>query len=399
MMNQKQLERYADVLLWGMKTARSGKFKKNDIVQIRYHLTAVRLAEILYAKLLEMGMNAILKAEPTSDMELSFYTISSDRQLKFNFPGDKVLYEHLNGSIFLHAPDSITHLSGVDSAKIGKTAVARKYLRDILTQREEQGAFGWTLCTFPTEEQAKHAGIPLKTYSDQIVKACFLNKKNPVEEWRHIYKQAVDLKKRLNRLKVKAFHVESENIDLEIVPGDMRKWIGISGHNIPSFELFLSPDMRGTRGVYYADQPSYRSGNYVEGVRLEFKKGAVVNIEAEAGKAFVTKQIAMDKGAKRLGEFSLTDKRFSRITKFMANTLFDENFGGKYGNCHVALGASYSDTFAGDPKKLTREKKEKLGFNDSALHWDLVNTENKRVTAHLSDGKKTCIYEGGKFTV
>jgi aminopeptidase len=83
----------------------------------------------------------------------------------------------------------------------------------------------------------------------------------------------------------------------------------------------------------------------------------------------------------------------------MANTLFDENHGGRHGNCHVALGASYSDTFDGDPSKLTKEKKKQLGFNDSALHWDLVNTEKKQVTAVLKTGEKKVIYEGGVFKV
>jgi aminopeptidase len=105
----------------------------------------------------------------------------------------------------------------------------------------------------------------------------------------------------------------------------------------------------------------------------------------------------MDKGASRVGEFSLTDKRFSRINKFMANTLFDENYGGMYGNCHLALGASYSDTYDGDPERLTEKMKSKLGFNNSALHWDLVNTEKKTVAAHLSNGKKPIIYENGMF--
>lgn len=105
----------------------------------------------------------------------------------------------------------------------------------------------------------------------------------------------------------------------------------------------------------------------------------------------------MDKGAAQIGEFSLTDIRFSKIDKFMADTLFDENYGGKFGNCHLAVGSSYSDTFAGDPKKLTKKIKQELGFNDSALHWDLVNTEDKVVAAVLNNGKKITIYEKGKF--
>ncbi|MDY0307147.1 MAG: aminopeptidase, partial [Desulfovibrionaceae bacterium] len=109
------------------------------------------------------------------------------------------------------------------------------------------------------------------------------------------------------------------------------------------------------------------------------------------------KQLTMDEGAGRLGEFSLTDRRHSRISAFMANTLFDENFGGEHGNCHVAVGASYADTFAGDQSTLDEEKKAALGFNDSALHWDLVNTESKTVTARLADGSSLVLYENGQF--
>ena len=123
-----------------------------------------------------------------------------------------------------------------------------------------------------------------------------------------------------------------------------------------------------------------------------------MKIKAEKGEDFTIKQLAMDAGAKKVGEFSLTDRRFSKIDKFMANTLFDENFGGKYGNSHLALGSSYSDTYRGNPAALTPERKKQLGFNDSAMHWDLVNTEEKIVTAHLVSGKKMVIYEKGEFT-
>ncbi len=198
-------------------------------------------------------------------------------------------------------------------------------------------------------------------------------------------------------MKVKFLHVESDNIDLEITPGEKRQWVGISGRNIPSFEIFVSPDWRGTRGKYHADQPSYRSGNRVAGVRLEFNKGKVIKVSAETGQEFVRKQLQMDKGADKVGEFSLTDRRFSRINRFMANTLFDENYGGKYGNCHIALGSSYSNTYTGDSKRLNQALKQKLGFNESALHWDLVNTEKKRVRAHLQTGETVTIYENGRF--
>ncbi len=109
------------------------------------------------------------------------------------------------------------------------------------------------------------------------------------------------------------------------------------------------------------------------------------------------KMLAMDKGACQVGEFSLTDRRFSKIGKFMADILFDENYGGKYGNSHIAVGSAYSDTYTGDVKKLTKALKEKLGFNNSSLHWDIINSEKKRVTATLNSGKIVTIYENGEF--
>ncbi len=397
MFTQKQLERYADVLWWGLTTAKKVPFKKNDIVLIRYNSAAVRLTEVLYAGLLSRGIHPVQRVSPSAAMEKDFYLRSSNRQLVFIPPGEKELMSRLNGSIYLHAPESITHLSEVAPQKIGQSAVAQKALRDILNRREARGSFSWTLCIYPTAELAGQAGISLEQYTRQVVKACFLGKSDPVSEWRRIYDNARSIKKWLNSMKVKFLHVESDTIDLEITPGEKRQWIGISGRNIPSFEIFISPDWRGTRGKYHADQPSYRSGNRVEGVRLEFSKGRVIKGSAKTGRKFLENQLQMDKGAAKLGEFSLTDKRFSRITQFMANTLFDENYGGKYGNCHIALGSSYSNTYSGDSKRLNRTLKQKLGFNESALHWDLVNTEKKRVTAHLQTGKAVTIYENGRF--
>jgi len=398
MFTDTQIERYAEVLLWGLKTARKGPLNRGEIFLVRYNLPAVRLAEILQARLLDMGMNPVLRADATPVMEQQFFDIANPRQLVFQPPGEKTFYQHLSGSIFLHAPEAITHLSHIDPNKIARAAIARKYIRDLLEKREEQALFSWTLCVFPTKALAKHAGLSQKNYTSQIIKSCFLNRRSPIDEWKRIFNNASEIKAWLNRMQVRHYHVESQHMDLEITPGESRKWIGISGHNIPSFELFLSPDWRGTRGVYYADQPSFRSGNLVKNVTIRFENGKAVEIKANKGLAFIKKQLAMDQGANRVGEFSLTDKRFSKINQFMANTLFDENYGGTHGNCHIALGASYSDTYNGDTSKLTKRIKSKLGFNDSALHWDLVNTEKKQVTAHLKNGKKVMIYENGKFT-
>jgi aminopeptidase len=397
MLSKIQIDRYADVLLWGLKKARTERFRRNDNILIRFDQAAVKLAEILQVKVLDMGMNPILRAGSTPQMDKNYFERSNTRQLMFQVPGERELNNNLHGSIYLNAPESMTHLRHIDPGRIGMAAIGRKPLRDILWKREEQGKFGWTLCTVPTLELAKKAGISMKKYESQVIRACYLDTKDPAKEWDRIYRDAVIIKQWINSMEVKYYHVLSDNIDLKITPGMKRRWIGISGHNIPSFELFISPDWRGTNGFYYANQPSFRDGNYVEGVRLEFSRGSVVKASARKGKEFAIKLISMDKGSRRVGEFSLTDKRFSKINSFMANTLYDENYGGLYGNCHLAVGMSYSDTYDGDPSQLTRGLKKNLGFNDSALHWDLINTEDKQIIAHLSSGENIVIYENGMF--
>ncbi|MEN9561215.1 MAG: hypothetical protein RIQ56_488, partial [Candidatus Parcubacteria bacterium] len=105
------------------------------------------------------------------------------------------------------------------------------------------------------------------------------------------------------------------------------------------------------------------------------------------------------KNADKIGEYSLTDGRHSRITKVMAETLYDENMGGPQGNTHLAVGMSYRDTFTGDVSKLTNEEAEKLGFNDSSVHTDIISTTRRQVTAHLKDGSEKVIYKDGQFVL
>jgi len=397
MFTKDELRKYAETLWWGLETARTEPYKPGDSILLRFDTGALPLAEVMFDLLIEKGINPIPRQNMTSNMELSFYGKGSEAQLTDIPAGDREFVEHLNGLVSLIAPSSLTHLQDVDPKKIGQAAVARKFMRDIMEKREQSGDFGWTLCIYPTKALAEAAGLSMDEFKAQVIKACFLDDDNPPARWTGIFARAEKVKAWLNSLDVEHYHVKTENTDLTVMPGKDRRWLGVSGHNIPSFELFLSPDWRGTRGVYYADQPSFRSGNLVEGVRLTFENGIATKIKAKTGEEFVQKQLTLDDGANKLGEFSLTDRRFSKINAFMANTLFDENFGGEQGNCHVAVGASYSDTYAGDQSTFDQQKKEELGFNDSALHWDLVNTEQKVVTAHLKDGTELVIYKDGEF--
>lgn len=113
----------------------------------------------------------------------------------------------------------------------------------------------------------------------------------------------------------------------------------------------------------------------------------------------VLREMIKSKNADKIGEYSLTDRRFSRITKFMADTLFDENRGGPEGNTHLALGKSYHDCYRGDPSKVTKAGWQRLGFNDSAVHTDIVSTAPRTVTAYLKDKTSKIIYKNGQFVV
>ena len=392
------IEKYADVMIFALKSARKGgKFKPGENILLSFDYPALNLAETIYQKLIEQGFNVIARPYLSESMAKSFYTKANAKQLKFCAPWEKVLNENLNGLIALRAPQNLENLKNVDAKNIALATLARKEVRKIMDEREQKGLFSWTLANYPTEGLAKQAGLSLKDYEKQIASACFLTEKNPAKKFAEVQKEIDEIAKWLSSLPIDTIRTQSKNMDLEITLGANRRFISGGGCNVPSFEIFTSPDFRGTRGTYFSDLMSFRNGNYVKDISLEFKAGRVIKASASTGHDFLKKMLSLDKGACQIGEYSLTDRRFSKINKFMADTLYDENFGGKYGNSHIALGASYIDTFSGNLAKMTKELKKKLGFNDSALHWDLVNTQDKLVTVKLKNGKHLTIYEKGRF--
>ncbi|MBG0777992.1 MAG: aminopeptidase [Desulfovibrionaceae bacterium] len=398
MYSEVTLEKYAEVLFWGLTVARRGRFAKSDLVLVGYDHEALPLAEAVCALLHERGLVPVARAAPSPRMEHDLYALANNKRLTMKIPGERELYGALSGSITLHAPTSLTHLEDVDPELLNMRRLSRRDLRNVLLKREALGEYAWTLCIYPTEELAARAGMPLETFADCVRRACLLDDGTPVTRWKLLSKQAGEIKAWLNALDPRALHLESASTDLRVNVGERRKWVGITGRNIPSFEIYTSPDWRGAEGVFTADQPCYRTGNRIEHVRISFARGQAMAVSAELGQAFAYEQLTMDEGAGRIGEFALVDRRFSRIDRFMANTLYDENHGGEHGSCHIAMGNSYDNTFDGDPTQLDADRKAELGFNVSSLHWDLVNTEPKTVTAIGRDGSRTVIYEHGEFT-
>lgn len=397
MFNATELEKYAEVLVWAMKTARRGSFKKGDIVLLRFDPPALPLAETLYGLLHDQGYNPVARQNLSGPMELAFYEKASPRRLMFRPPGEQTFYENLSGEISIMAPESLTRLSRVEPEVLGRVAQARKPMLDILGKREREGLLGRTVCLYPTAALAEAASLAPADYAERLKRACLLTTASPVGEWKRLKTEIDQTTTALNALDAREYVIEAESFELRLAAGKRRRWLGLTGRNIPSCECYTSPNWRGVEGLYHADLPSWRRGGVVDQVWLEFKKGQVTRMKAEKGEDLALEQLALDVGSGRVGEFSLTDRRFSRIDAPLAHTLLDENFGGRWGNCHIALGSAYAETYDGDRSRLNEDMKNLLGFNSSDLHWDLVNTERKKVTALLNSGEGRVIYEDGEF--
>jgi aminopeptidase len=397
LLTEDNLAAYADVLVWGLRTSRAVPFKNGELVLLRFDVAAIPLAEATYAALMDAHLHPLPQALPTSFMQAQHFGNSSFGQLTFAQPGLDELFRATAGVITILAPDDLGSLSGVDEHNIDQGEKSELAAMNLLDRRRRAGLLGSTVCLYPTSALAEASGMPLPEYAERLARACLLFTPDPVRQWKRVRQELAEIAKWLDGLKIESLRIESEHMDLALAPGAKRRFVGVTGRNIPGYELYLAPDWRTVSGVYYADQPSIRWGRLVTQARLDFHNGVAVSAQATQGETFLSGRLASDGGARRVGEFSLTDKRISRVERFMAHTLLDENYGGESGNCHIALGGSSAASFTGPPQELTPERAEELGFNNSGLHWDLVNTEKKRVTATLAGGGKRAIYEDGQF--
>ncbi len=398
--SQKILANYADVLV--NFALGSGKgIKKGEVV----HLVVEEFAKPLYIELRKAvwkaGGHVISDYRPSNDtsfnVERDFYLFAQNHHLNF-FPNHYLagLLKQVDHTIVIVGETNLQALKNINPKKIMQRGRTFKPYMEWRNKKENAGKFTWTMALYGNEEQAKEANLGLKEYWQQIIKACFLDEKNPTQKWKSVYANLEKYRQRLNTLSIDRFHIEGPDVDLWIKQGEKRVWNGGSGRNVPSFELFTSPDWRGTNGWIKFNQPLYSYGNLIEGVELEFKNGYVVKSKARKNEKLLRQMIATE-GADKVGEFSLTDRRFSHITKFMAETLYDENIGGPNGNTHIALGNSYHDCYRGNPAKVSKKTWEKLGFNNSSVHTDIVSTAPRTVTAYLKNGSVKVIYKNGEY--
>ncbi len=398
--DRKILERYASVLVDFALGGGTG-IKSGEVVRV----TAPESAKPLYLELCKAvwraGGHVIGGYHPDEEQGISgsraFYELASDAQLE-HFPARfmRGLVDEMDHQVSVLCDADPHALESIDPARIMRRGVALRQLMDWRGEKENEGRFSWTLALYGTAAAAAEAGMSEQEYWQQIVHACFLDQEDPIARWREVAVRLEETRKRLDALRIERVHVQGEDVDLWVTIGEKRRWLGGRGRNIPSFELFTSPDWRGTEGWIRFNQPLYRYGNLVKGIRLTFADGRVTEATAQENEPILKEMIATE-GADRVGEFSLTDKRLSRITRFMAQTLYDENVGGPFGNTHIAVGRSYQDAYDGDPANVAEEEWERLGFNNSSVHTDIVSTTDRIVTAILPGGEERVIYRDGEF--
>lgn len=391
------LQKYAEVLV--NFALHSGKgVKKGEVILCQVPDVAKPLALELQNAILKAGAHPLIRLLPT-EFSKDFYTLADNGQISF-FPAKylKAQADLIDHRIQIIAEVDPFELKNIDPVKPLLSRKSLKPYQDWLVAKELKGKHTWTLGLWATPAKAKLVGLSSKEYWGQIIKACFLDQADPIKKWRQVFRLQGKILSKINALNIQSLTVKGKDVDLRLKIGSDRLWQGGTGRNIPSFEIFTSPNFRGTEGWIKFNQPLYRYGNVVSGISLEFKNGRIIKGKAETGNQLL-QQMLKTKNADRLGEFSLTDKRLSRITHVMAETLFDENIGGPFGNTHVAIGMAYKDCFKGDPSGLSAADWEKRGYNDSAEHTDMISTSDREVTAVLSGGKQLVIYQNGRFTL
>lgn len=237
----------------------------------------------------------------------------------------------------------------------------------------------WTVAPAPNRGWAQEVfGVPdVERLWEAVATAMRLDEADPVASWRERAAQLAARARALNALKLTEIRYRSAGTDLVagLVPDS--RWTGGSMQdpdgvpympNIPTEEVFTSPDRRRADGTISLTKPVIIGGQVVEGLRATFSGGRITDVTATSGIETVRAQLDTDEGARSLGEVSLVDRdsRIARAGILFRNMLFDENAA-----CHVAWGQSFPFAVA-DGLKKSREERYEIGLNNSAVHTDVV---------------------------
>lgn len=254
--------------------------------------------------------------------------------------------------------------------------VGRALPRELLSQwtrMVSERVVTWTIVPAPTQAWARQVfGEPnVEALWDAIEKAVRLDRPDPVAAWRAHIERLAAIAEALNERRFDSLRYRGPGTDFTVGLLDSSRWDGADTEtifglshvpNLPTEEVFTSPDCRRAEGSLRSTRPLPILGTVVRDLELEFRDGRIVEVKASSGADIVRGQLATDENASRLGEVSLVDgsSEVGKLGLIFYNTLFDEN-----ATSHIAYGAGFDFC-------VPDENDRAEGLNRSAVHTDFM---------------------------
>jgi aminopeptidase len=339
--------------------------KKGETIGVEGPDTAAPLILDLYEELLRAGAFPIIRMTPVGATEVFF---KHGQPMHFDsVPRFEMAYARsVDGTVRIMGSSNTRALSATDPERMARFAKARRPVRRILLAKK------WSLTLFPTEAYAMDAEMSLAEFSDFVFRANLLHLDDPAAGWREEERKQ---KRLIARLKsADEIRIVGPDTDIRMSVKGRTFIPSVATHNVPSGEIFTGPIEDSVEGHIRYDFPVCEGGREIDGIRLVFRAGRVVEASAEKNEEYLLKMLDMDPGARRLGELGIGTNY--DIQRFIKNILFDEKIGG---TVHLALGESYAETG---------------GKNKSGLHWDMIKDLRKGGAIYV-DGK--LFQRDGKF--
>jgi aminopeptidase len=366
-MHDPRLTKWAEVLVNYSNTIQPGEW-----AVINAPVVALPLVRELDRAILRAGGHPMVMLNP--GLAEDFFKLANDDQLEFISPAMKLVIEEVDAMFSIWGAENTRTLSNVDPARMAKAQAAQRELFNTQLKRMGDGSLKWIGTLYPTHGQAQEAEMSLREFEEFVFSAMLLNEDDPVAAWQAV---AAKQQAKVDWLKDKQqVTIKSANCDVSLsIEG--RKFASAAGtENMPDGEIYTSPVEDSANGWVKFTFPAMYHGKAVEGIRLRFEDGKVVEASADKNEDLLLSQLDVDPGARFLGEFAI-GTNFG-IEKSMGDTLFDEKIGGSF---HMALGAGFPE----------------LGSqNQSGVHWDLVCDMRQGGEIHV-DGE--LFYKDGDFVV